>query len=136
MQNYKDIDKMVYISHDYDGKESNRNHTEQIIKGLTLKYPDIIFLSPISSLGPVYSLLNPNERTRHCLALLDRCDEMWRTDGFVYSELCDMEKEYSKAYKIHIRTIRRCEDSCEWNNKSHCDVGFCILPRCIKHHAK
>lgn len=132
----KEVEKLVYISHVYGGKKENKEHAEDIIIKLIKEYPDITFVSPIHALGFTYDLLTYEDGMRHCLALLDMCDEMWTIQGHDKSRGVQMEIDYCKAHRIPLKTMKRCNDNCEWNNKRQCDIGFCVLPKCVKGEAR
>ena len=126
-----DIKKIIYLSHNYGGKESNKKHIEAVIKSLVKRYPDYTFLSPVHALGFLYYALTYDNGMRHCLALLDMCDECWFIDGYNDSKGCVIEQSYCADHRIPTVLIRDCA-KCEYNNRIKCGVDFCVLPGCVK----
>ena len=53
-----DIQKLIYLSHNYGGKESNKQHIELVMKSLVKQYPDYTFLSPVHALGFLYDYIS------------------------------------------------------------------------------
>ena len=126
-----DIQKIIYLSHNYGGKESNKKHIEAVIKSLVKRYPDYTFLSPVHALGFLYDYISYEDGMRHCLALLDMCDECWFVDGYNDSKGCVIEQSYCADHRIPTVLIRDC-DKCEYNDRIKCGVDFCMLPGCVK----
>ena len=126
-----DIKKIIYLSHNYGGKESNKKHIETVIKSLVKRCPDYTFLSPVHALGFLYDYISYEDGMRHCLALLDMCDECWFIDGYNDSKGCKIEQSYCADHRIPTVLIRDC-DKCEYNDKIRCDVDYCIIPECVK----
>ena len=126
-----DIQKLIYLSHNYGGKESNKQHIELVMKSLVKQYPDYTFLSPVHALGFLYYTLTYDNGMRHCLALLDMCDECWSVDGYNDSKGCVIEQSYCADHRIPTVLIRDC-NKCEYNDKIRCDVDYCIIPECVK----
>ena len=126
-----DIKKIIYLSHNYGGKESNKKHIGAVIKSLVKRYPDYTFLSPVHALGFLYYTLTYDNGMRHCLALLDMCDECWSVDGYNDSKGCVIEQSYCADHRIPTVIIQDCA-KCEYNDKIRCDVGYCIIPECVK----
>ena len=126
-----DIKKIIYLSHNYGGKESNKKHIETVIKSLVKRYPDYTFLSPVHALGFLYDYISYDDGMRHCLALLDMCDECWFIDGYNNSQGVNIEREYCARYGIETHTLCNCS-ACEYNDRIKCDVDYCIMPKCLK----
>lgn len=126
-----DIKKIIYLSHNYGGKESNKKHIETVIKSLVKRYPDYTFLSPVHALGFLYYALTYDNGMRHCLALLDMCDECWFVDGYNDSKGCVIEQSYCADHRIPTVIIQDCA-KCEYNDRIKCGVDFCVLPGCVK----
>lgn len=57
MNNYN-IDKVVYICHEFGGKQENALKIEHLIKELSLIYPDICFISPVHTFGFLYDTVD------------------------------------------------------------------------------
>ena len=88
------FDKIIYISHRFEGKQENLERIEQIIKDLRKKYPHYLFVSPCHLFGYLYNTTSYNEGLSMCLWLLDKCDECWLFDDYMNSRGCKIEKEY------------------------------------------
>lgn len=126
-----DIQKIIYLSHNYGEKELNKKHIELVMKSLVKRYPDYTFLSPVHALGFLYYALTYDNGMRHCLALLDMCDECWSVDGYNDSKGCVIEQSYCADHRIPTVIIQDCA-KCEYNDKIRCDVDYCIIPECVK----
>lgn len=95
-------DKLVYICHEFGGKQENVEKVTKLVRSLIKAYPDICFLSPIHATGFFYHDLSYEEGMEYCLTLLDMCDEMWTFGTKSMSKGCMIEKKYCKRYKIPI----------------------------------
>lgn len=95
-------DKLVYICHEFGGKEENLNKVTRLIRKLVKAYPNVCFLSPIHATGFLYEDISYKEGMEHCLTLLDMSDECWTFGSKSTSKGCLIEKEYCKRYKIPI----------------------------------
>jgi hypothetical protein len=101
------------------------------MKSLVKRYPDYTFLSPVHALGFLYDYISYEDGMRHCLALLDMCDECWFIDGYNNSQGVNIEREYCARYGIETHTLCNCS-ACEYNDRIKCGVDFCVLPGCVK----
>ena len=105
--------KLIYISGKYKGKEEYKQKFETVIKGLVElekertnnKEYDYVFISPIHAFGFLYDEVSYEEGIEYCLALLDRCDEIWMMDNWEESKGACIEFGYAKARGIHIEYI-------------------------------
>lgn len=92
--------KMIYIAHEYGGKQSNKDKVETIIKQLAIQYPDYCFVSPVHSFGYLYNDVSYDKGMEYCMTLLRCCDECW-----ICSELSRgvlMEKDYCISHNIPV----------------------------------
>ena len=63
--------KMIYVSHCYGGKRTNKKRIEKIIKKLVEQYPDYCFVSPVHCYLVIYTMMLTMIRVwKYCLALL------------------------------------------------------------------
>lgn len=105
--------KLIYISGKYKGKEEYKQKFETVIKGLVElekgrtnnKEYDYVFISPVHTFGFLYDEVSYQEGIEYCLALLDRCDEIWMMDNWEESKGACIEFGYSMARDIPIRYI-------------------------------
>ena len=97
------IDKMVYICHEYGNDYENADRVADLVRALSVVYPDTCFVSPIHTFGFMYADLSYAHGMKLCLALLDMCDEMWVFGERSNSKGCLAEKEYCKRYDIPVR---------------------------------
>lgn len=131
IEQLKPIEKIIYFSHCYGMDINNRIHAEEVLLKLNKQFPNYTLLSPIHATGYLYDRLSYDDGMRHCLALLDMCDEMYIVADFNNSKGVQIEIEYARQHNIPVKKICNCND-CEWNNKVHCGVNFCCVPKCIK----
>ena len=97
-----EIEKVVYICHQFGGKQENADKVAFLITKLTALYPEVAFFSPIHALGFLYNTLPYEDGMEHCLTFLDMCDEMWVFGEFSNSRGCLIEKEYCQKHNIPI----------------------------------
>ena len=96
------MNKLVYICHEFGGKQENVDKVAVLIKKLMKNHLDVCFLSPLHATGFLYHHLSYEEGMKHCLTLLDMCDEMWAFGKKSMSKGCMIEKNYCIRYKIPI----------------------------------
>jgi hypothetical protein len=98
----EDIEKVVYICHEYGGNPENAAKVAKLVTELSLKYPEIVFVSPVHAFGFMYRDVSYIHGMIQCLTLLDMCTEMWVFGEKSNSRGCKIEKEYCDRYKIPI----------------------------------
>jgi len=96
------MEKLVYICHEFGGKQENADKVATLIKKLIAIHPNICFLSPHHAIGFFYHDVSYEKGMEYCLTLLDMCDEMWTFGSKSMSKGCMIEKDYCKRYKIPI----------------------------------
>ena len=96
------MDKLVYICHEFGGKQENIDRVGELVKGLLKVHPEYCFLSPLHATGFLYNEMTWENGMEYCLTLLDMCDEMWVFGKESMSKGCMMEKEYCKEHSIPI----------------------------------
>ena len=97
------MNKLIYISHEYGGKQENKDRIELIIKQLIQQYPDCIFISPVHCFGFLYDDVDYDTGMNYCLELLSKCDEMWICSE--YSRGVLLEYNYCIEHGIEINHI-------------------------------
>lgn len=93
-------EKIIYVSHPYQGKVDNLRKIEDIILHLIKKYPSNLFLSPVHSFGFEYKQLDYQDGLNECLWLLRQADEMWVFGDYQTSKGCNAEIEFCKSNNI------------------------------------
>ena len=86
------IEKVVYVSHEFGGKQENADKVATLVTELSNLYPTICFISPIHAFGFMYESTDYDRGMLYCLTLLDMCDEMWVFGEFSNSKGCLIEK--------------------------------------------
>lgn len=122
--------RVIYLCHEFGGKIENRYRIANIHRRLSLKHPDICFISPVHSFGHLYNDMSYDAGMDNCLTLLDLCTDMMIFGKHSQSKGCLFEKEYAKLHKIPI--IQMDCGNCEWNKTKECGVNFCPCPVCMK----
>lgn len=86
---------LVYISAPYGGKQENFDKVTVLMKGL-MEYSDqFTFISPIHAQSfEDYHETDYEVGLKHCIDILDRCDEMWVFGGYNSSRGCEAEIEF------------------------------------------
>lgn len=95
--------KKVYVAHPYSGNDDNRIDVEKIILALTIKNPDILYISPIHALGYLYTAVSYDEGMRYCFALLEDCDELLICEQWENSTGCCLEHHFANSHDIPIK---------------------------------
>jgi hypothetical protein len=68
---------LIYISHEYGGKQENIDKVELLVRTLSKIYPYHTFVSPIHAFGFMYEDAPYEIGMRYCLDLLSKCSLMW-----------------------------------------------------------
>ena len=97
---FPEYKKIVYLSHPYSNKISNKTKLEKFQKYLIRKYPGYLFLSPIHAFGHLYDDVTYEEGLNYCLFLLNISDEIWMLGDWTNSKGC--QKEVQVAIKDHL----------------------------------
>lgn len=101
---FGDYKKVIYVSHPYGGLEENKERVEKIILEEMKRYPDYLFLSPISTFGFKGQAISYGEGLAECLWLLAQSDEVWVYGDYENSRGCRTEIWYCEVsgtpYKI------------------------------------
>lgn len=96
-----EFEKAIYISHRFQGKDSNAEDAERIIKLLQKEYPSYLFISPIHTFRFLYNEVDYNTGLDMCLWLLEKCDECWVVGNNWESSIgVKAEIEYCKGHGI------------------------------------
>ena len=90
-------EKMIYISHRYEGSGYRAVRVEKIMSKLVNRYPNYTFVSPIHALAFMYDNTDYNVGLNKSLDILDKCDEMWVFDDYMNSKGCCEEIKYCEA---------------------------------------
>lgn len=100
------IQKVIYISHPYQGNEHNKSEIQKIITDLVKKFPGYLFLSPVHAFGFLYNEIPYSTGLAHCIWLLDKADEMWVFGDYQNSIGCKVEIRYCEKNNIPLKIIR------------------------------
>lgn len=95
-----EYEKIIYISHPYQGKKENLDDIEAIVLNLLKEYPQYLFLSPVHTFGFEYETLDYQKGLAECLWLLQKCDEAWIYGDYSSSNGCQAEIEFCKLHNI------------------------------------
>ena len=87
---------IMYVSHPYSGNEDgNVTKTENLVRELTAKYPDVIFLSPVLAFDCLRDQISYDEAMVSCITLLKRCDSIVLCGNWRDSKGCNVERLYA-----------------------------------------
>lgn len=92
--------KYVYISHPYGGKEENKADVERIIRNNVFELNTNVYISSIHAFGFLYDCTNYYDGLDMCLALLEKCDEMWVYGNYENSIGCKAEIQFCIDHNI------------------------------------
>lgn len=91
---------LIYISHPYGNKESNKQKVEAIIQELIKENSEHTYISPIHAFGFMYDWVSYDDGILMCLRLLERCDFMFVYGDYLASKGCGIEIAYASTYGI------------------------------------
>lgn len=94
--------KRIYVAHPYQGKKENKQLVEELIRKMVNEHPDILYISPIHSVGYLYNDVTYEHGMEYCFELLKSCDELLLCEGWETSRGCNMEKEFAEENGIPI----------------------------------
>ena len=98
--------KLVYVSHPYGGKESNRKKIDVIMGDLVLNDTSHDYISPIHNFGYVYLTGDEYQRGLDiCLGLLSHCDVLVLCDSWETSRGCKGECDHALKMGMPVFTI-------------------------------
>jgi hypothetical protein len=87
---------LIYCSHKYGGDRENKISAEKKVRGLQLRFLEHTFISPIHTLGFMYTDVSYDDGMKLCLSLLDKCDALLVLSD--ESEGVRREIEYAKTH--------------------------------------
>jgi len=91
---------MVYVAHPYGNLKSNKKSVELIIKELSLRNPNRVYISPIHTFGFLYQTVSYERGMYYCKTLLSECDSAIFCKGWETSKGCRLEMEFCKENGI------------------------------------
>lgn len=99
--------KLVYVAHPFaDDPEGNKVKAAEICRRIAATYPGVVPVCPIL----VFSFLEePADRElalAFCMALLERCDELWLSGEWEKSEGCWLERQKAQMLGMPIIDYR------------------------------
>lgn len=93
---------LIYVSHPYGGKQSNKMKCDFIIKELVKKYPTNVFISPLHALRRKYTEENYAEDMKACLEIESACDAVIMTGDWEASTGCLVERKFAKDMALPV----------------------------------
>ena len=96
-------EKVIYISHPFQGKKENVEKIQNHIFNLKKDFPNYLFLSPVNCFGFEYDKMPYEQGLCECLWLLSKVDEMWVFGDFETSKGCLAEIDFCKVHNIPYR---------------------------------
>lgn len=102
---------VIYMCHQFGGKDENRILVEKKICDLYANYMrlfvqyDVTLFSPIHATGYLYNHMSYDDGMRQCYVLLSKCDMMVTFGEMSMSEGCTREKKYCAEHGIPIVDI-------------------------------
>ncbi|WP_338835855.1 DUF4406 domain-containing protein [Neomoorella thermoacetica] len=99
--------KLVYVAHPFAGDpEGNKAKAAEICRRIAATYPGVVPVCPIL----VFSFLEePADRElalAFCMALLERCDELWLAGEWEKSEGCWLERQKAQMWGMPVIDYR------------------------------
>ncbi len=95
-------EKVIYISHPFQGKQENLDSIQAIILDLLKQYPTYLFISPVHAFGFEYKELDYQRGLNECLWLMLKADEVWVYGDYENSTGCQREIELCKVLNIPV----------------------------------
>ena len=106
---------VIYVAHEYGGKEENYNKAKKITHDLQIQHPTDCFICPIlafSHLG--YNELGYDAEMEICLDLLSVCDKLIVASEVSNSKGVQIEVDFAKLVDMEVEYI-------EPQNPGRCD---------------
>lgn len=103
--------QLVYVSHPYNGKETNKESVENYIRELIQKDNKRVYFSPIHNYSMLYDEMKYIEGLKLCLDALECCSTIVLCGDWEQSKGCLAEWAYAKARGKQIYTYS------EWSAK-------------------
>lgn len=100
MNIFKKDRKLIYVAHPYSNMMSNKKSVELIIKELSLRHPDNVYISPIHTFGFLYTAVSYELGMEYCKALLNKCDLVIFCPRWETSRGCNLEMQHCIDNKI------------------------------------
>jgi len=93
---------IVYLSHIYQGKQSNADEVAMIMLKLIKRYPNLNFFSPIHNF-PFYEDIDYKTGLQKCINFLPYCQSMLVIGDWQESKGCQAEIRFCKKHHIPIK---------------------------------
>lgn len=94
---------LIYISHPYQNKESNKLAIENIVRQLAKEHPEHTFLSPVHAVGFMYNDFDYETGLSMCLQLLSKCNYMYVFGNWQNSRGCKAEIQFCEEFGIEYK---------------------------------
>lgn len=104
---YPEFKRIIYLSHPYGNKISNKTKLERFQKFLIDKYPGYLFLSPVHAFGNLYDYVSYEDGLSYCLFLLNISDEIWVLGDWTDSKGCQKEVQVAIKDNLPIKFISK-----------------------------
>lgn len=96
--------KLVYVAHPLaSDPPGNVEKAKEVCRKIAAHHPDVVPVCPLLAFG---FLREPEDREQafsYCLALLERCDELWLAGDWRNSAGCLQEKRYAEELEMVVR---------------------------------
>ncbi len=93
---------IVYVSHPYGGVPGNRVRCNALIRKLSEKYPEILFISALHAVRRPYESVDYATGLKLALELESRCDAVYMATGWEESVGCQVEVQFARKYGLEI----------------------------------
>ena len=118
---YKSV---IYISHPYQGNETNKEIVGELVRQLQKKFPEYLFISPIHAFSFCYHTTNYEDGLNMCLWMLNKCDAAWVFGDWKNSIGCQTEVDYCKNHHIYYQIMN---DNCLQIKGTPRNCAYCEL---------
>ncbi|MGB9848866.1 MAG: DUF4406 domain-containing protein [Moorellaceae bacterium] len=96
--------KLVYVAHPFAfDPEGNKVKAAEICQRIVAEYPGVVPVCPLLTFSFLREPLERELALSFCLALLERCDELWLAGGWEDSEGCWLERRKAEQLGMPIR---------------------------------
>ena len=99
--------EVVYVSHPYGGKKSNKGDAGRILKELYAKYPGVVFISPLHSIALAYDAVPYDDGMFLCLRLLSVCTTILLTGNWTESHGCRLETMTAISWGLGLKELKQ-----------------------------
>ena len=95
---------LVYVAHPFaSDPEGNKARAAEVCRRIASEYPNVVPVCPLLAFSFLREPVERELALSFCLALLERCDELWLAGEWEKSEGCWLERKKAEQLGMPIR---------------------------------